>query len=95
MIVVGATSYPRMPKNRFRNRPVSSINSEHTNNIYIYIYTYIVFYNIIICLHEAYNRPALMLHQQHFIRIIMKCIFSYLHSIYMYCNEKSMRVMNK
>ena len=30
-----------MPKIRFRNRPVSSINSEHTNKyIHIYIYTY-------------------------------------------------------
>ena len=34
----GAKSYPYMPKFRFRNRPVSSMNSEHTNK---YIHTHI------------------------------------------------------
>ena len=35
-LLAGAKSYPYMPKIAIGNRPVSSINSEHTNK-YIYI----------------------------------------------------------
>ena len=38
-LLSGAEGYPYMLKIRLGNRPVSSINSEHTNEYYTHIYT--------------------------------------------------------
>ena len=68
-LLAGAKSYPYMPKSRFGNRPVSSINSEHTNK-YIYTYTHTA-----LCFNSIDCFNGIMLNKFTGYRFIM-CIFN-------------------